>query len=147
VPIPSRLADILRAHKLAEPHGGEVVFPNDRGEMYTKNGGFEDTLRDALKAIGHRHIRVHDLRHVYASHFVMAGGSIYDLQKNLGHHSVAFTAEIYGHLSADHRVQEADRLSFEAPAEGKVIAFEAPMAFVGTEMKREKPRAVPIARE
>ena len=47
----------------------------------------------------------------------MAGGSIYDLQKNLGHHSVAFTADIYGHLSADHRVREADRLTFAAPAE------------------------------
>jgi len=112
-----------------EPWGGHVVFPNDRGDMYTKNGKLEDTLRDALAAIGHRRIRLHDLRHVYASHFVtMAGGSVYDLQKNLGHHSVAFTAEIYGHLSADHRVQEADRLSFDAPiaTQGIVIDFAKP---------------------
>lgn len=115
VPIPSRLADILKAHKLAEPWSGDIVFPNERGEMYTKNGKLEDTLHAALKAIGHPRIRLHDLRHVYASHFVMAGGSVYDLQKNLGHHSVAFTAEIYGHLSADHRVQEADRVAFDVP--------------------------------
>lgn len=45
----------------------------------------------------------------------MSGGSLYDLQKNLGHHSVAFTAEVYGHLSADHRVREATRISYPAP--------------------------------
>jgi hypothetical protein len=53
----------------------------------------------------------------------MAGGSIYDLQRNLGHHSVAFTAAVYGHLSQDHRVKESDRPSgpFEAPAPAKVL--------------------------
>jgi hypothetical protein len=58
----------------------------------------------------------------------MAGGSIYDASKNLGHASVAFTAAVYGHLSGDHRVAESDRLSFKLPADAtaKVIAFEAP---------------------
>jgi integrase len=122
-PMPARLAATLKAHKLAEPFQGEIVFPNDRGEMYTKNGKLEDVLRAALLTMKHRRIRLHDLRHVYASHFVMAGGSIYDLQKNLGHHSVAFTADIYGHLSADHQVREADRLRFTAPAPAKVMPF------------------------
>jgi hypothetical protein len=36
--------------------------------------------------------------------------------KNLGHHSVAFTAKIYGHLTADHRIREAGRVSYPAPA-------------------------------
>ena len=124
VPIPAKLATILEEHKLAEPWQGEIVFPNEQGEMYTKNGHLEDVLRAGLDHIGHRWIRLHDLRHVYASHFVMSGGSIYDLQKNLGHHSVAFTADIYGHLSKDHRVREVDRLSFEAPAAAKVLAFD-----------------------
>jgi integrase len=46
---------------------------------------------------------------------LMSGGNLYDLQKNLGHHSAAFTAEIYGHLSKDHRVREAARVSYPAP--------------------------------
>jgi hypothetical protein len=55
----------------------------------------------------------------------MAGGSLFDLQKNLGHHSVAFTAQTYGHLSQDHRVRESDRLSglFEVPAVAKLVAI------------------------
>ena len=100
------------------------MFPNDRGELYT-NGKLEDVLRAALTKVGLRRIRLHDLRHVYGAHFVMADGSIYDLQRNLGHHSVAFTAQVYGHLSQDHRVKESDRLSglFEAPPPAKVIQF------------------------
>ncbi|HVZ74010.1 MAG TPA: site-specific integrase [Polyangia bacterium] len=125
VPMPSSLVPILEAHKLAEPYQGDIVFPNDRGEMYTKNGKLEDVLRAALKSVGLPQIRIHDLRHVYGAHFIMAGGSIFDLQKNLGHHSVAFTAAVYGHLSQDHRVRESDRLSglFVAPPAGKVLAF------------------------
>jgi integrase len=125
VPLPSPLVSILKAHKLAEPYQGEIVFPNDRGGMYTKNGKLEDVLRAALASIGHRRIRLHDLRHVHAAHFLMVGGSLYDLQRNLGHHSVAFTASVYGHLSQDHRVKEADRLAglFEVPPEAKVLPF------------------------
>jgi hypothetical protein len=56
----------------------------------------------------------------------MAGGSVYDLQRNLGHHAVSFTADVYGHLSQDHRVKESDRLSglFEAPEPAKVLPFK-----------------------
>jgi integrase len=82
-------------------------------------------LGAAPTKVGLRRIRLHDLRHVYGAHFVMAGGSIYDLQRNLGHHSVAFTAAVYDHLSQDHRVKESDRLSglFDPPAGAEVIQF------------------------
>jgi integrase len=125
VPLPSPLVVILEAHKLAEPYRGALVFPNDQGEMYTKNGKLEDVLRPALATVGLKQIRLHDLRHVHAAHFLMAGGSLYDLQQNLGHHSVAFTASVYGHLSQDHRVKESDRLAglFVAPEPAKVLAF------------------------
>lgn len=125
VPMPSALVPILEAHKLAEPYQGEIVFPNDAGAMYTKNGKLEDVLAPALARVGLPHIRIHDLRHTYAAHFLMAGGNIFDLQKNLGHHSVAFTAAVYGHLSQDHRVRESDRLSglFVAPPAAKVLPF------------------------
>ena len=101
--------------------------------MYTKNGKLEDILRAALTKAGLPRIRIHDCRHVYAAHFIMAGGSIFDLQKNLGHHSVAFTEKVYGHLSPDHRAREAERMAglFAAPpappaaATDNVIPFPA----------------------
>jgi len=46
-------------------------------------------------------IRFHDIRHTMASQFVINGGSIYDLQKILGHTSVIMTQR-YAHLSMEH---------------------------------------------
>ncbi|WP_417447220.1 tyrosine-type recombinase/integrase [Kangiella sp.] len=43
-------------------------------------------------------IKLHGLRHTFASHFVMNGGDIYALQKILGHKNITNT-QIYAHLS------------------------------------------------
>lgn len=59
------------------------------------------TLRAFCRKAGVREVRFHDLRHSFASNFVMAGGNIYDLQRMLGHSSVTMT-ERYSHLSPDH---------------------------------------------
>lgn len=47
---------------------------------------------------GLRKIRVHDLRHTFASHFVMNGGSLHDLKALLGHSSPMMTQR-YAHLA------------------------------------------------
>jgi integrase len=131
VPVPAELVTILQAWRDRTPWGTEgFVFPDDEtGKMVSENATFPQTaLWAALKRVGLRRIRLHDLRHQSVAAFLMAGGSIYDASKNLGHASVAFTAAVYGHLSGDHRVAESDRLSFKIPLEdaGKVIAFAAP---------------------
>lgn len=46
-------------------------------------------------------IRWHDMRHTFASNFMMNGGNIYDLQKILGHSSLEMTQR-YAHLSPLH---------------------------------------------
>lgn len=45
-------------------------------------------------------IRFHDLRHTFASQFMMHGGNVFTLQKLLGHKSVNMTMK-YAHLSDD----------------------------------------------
>ena len=45
--------------------------------------------------------RFHDLRHTFASRFVMDGGSVHALQKILGHATITMTMR-YAHLSPDH---------------------------------------------
>lgn len=131
VPLPAGLVAILREWRLRSPWGNDgLLFPDDTtGTMVSKNATFvQAALWSALKAAGLKRVRVHDLRHQCVAAFLTAGGSIYDASKNLGHASVAFTAQVYGHLSADHRVQESDRIAFEIPTEtaAKVIAFGAP---------------------
>jgi integrase len=43
-------------------------------------------------------IRVHDLRHTHASFLIAAGADPALVRDRLGHHSAAFTLQIYGHL-------------------------------------------------
>ena len=51
----------------------------------------------------------HILRHTFASHFMMSGGSLLTLQRILGHTTIAIT-QIYSHLSDDHVASEMKRL-------------------------------------
>ena len=56
-------------------------------------------------------IRLHDLRHTFASQFMMAGGNIFDLQRILGHSSVEMTQR-YAHLSPSHLVKAVNVINF-----------------------------------
>lgn len=56
-------------------------------------------------------IRFHDLRHTFASHFMMNGGNIYTLQKLLGHKDIQTTL-IYAHLDKDFLQKEIELVSF-----------------------------------
>lgn len=53
----------------------------------------------------------HALRHTFASHFVMSGGSILALQKILGHSDIKMTI-VYAHLAPDYLGTEMDRVRF-----------------------------------
>ena len=52
----------------------------------------------------------HVLRHTFASHFVMRGGSIPVLQKLLGHKNISMTMR-YAHLSPEHKRQSVNLLN------------------------------------
>lgn len=124
VPVPAPLAAILTAYRLADPWKGELCFLNERGEMFSPNAKLEVLFRRALERAKLPRIRVHDLRHVFASHFVMGGGDIFTLQRILGHSTPQLTSDTYAHLSPRHLAGEAERVSYPEPAtDGKVIAF------------------------
>lgn len=60
---------------------------------------------------GLRKITFHSLRHTYASHFVMSGGNIQELQPLLGHADIKTTL-IYAHLSENHLESLASVVEF-----------------------------------
>ena len=60
----------------------------------------------ARTAAGLAEVRVHDLRHSFASFLVNAGCSLYEVQKILGHSSVVMTQR-YSHLSQDSLLRAA----------------------------------------
>jgi integrase len=126
VPLPRALAAILKAYRLADPWQGELCFPNRDGEMFSRSAKVEDLFHDALTRAGLPRIRVHDLRHVFASHFVMSGGDIFTLQRILGHSTPQLTSDTYAHLSPGHMLGEADRVVYSEPAlPAQVLSFTA----------------------
>jgi integrase len=72
-------------------------------------------VRGALPVHARERIRVHDLRHVFASHFVMGGGDVFTLQRILGHSTPQLTSDTYAHLSPSHLAGETDRVQYPEP--------------------------------
>lgn len=82
-------------------HGSQYVFlgsndqPIEVQHIYRK-------FQNAQKKAGLTNtIRFHDLRHTFASQFMMNGGNIYDVQKFLGHTDISMTTR-YAHHSMEH---------------------------------------------
>ena len=89
---------------------------------------------------GVKPIRFHDLRHSFASCFVMRGGSIYKLQRLLGHTSIQMT-ERYSHLSPDHLADSTELLDFGTRTVANVVPLrgEPPSIGVETRIRRRQP--------
>ncbi len=79
----------------------EFVFCEEDGSQVDAHHIYRDFHAAQRRAGFQTLIRFHDLRHTFASHFMMKGGNIYDLQKILGHTTIQMT-ERYAHLSPTH---------------------------------------------
>ena len=74
------------------------VFPNpDTGEPLKH---FHNTWDRIRKQAGIPDVRIHDLRHSFASFLVNSGRSLYEVQKLLGHSQLS-TTQRYAHLTQD----------------------------------------------
>lgn len=105
---------IVRAHLLElkkKKANSELVFVNDVGGEFDVNHIYRDFRKFLKKAKIKKEFRFHDIRHTFASHFMMNGGNIYDLQKILGHTSLEMTQR-YAHLAPEHLVQAANVVRF-----------------------------------
>lgn len=69
-----------------------------------------DIWHPALVRTGLRRMRIHDLRHTFASLLLQQGESLLYVKEQLGHHSIQITADIYGHLVPGGNRQAVDKL-------------------------------------
>jgi integrase len=87
----------------------EWVFVNMEGKPYHESY-MRRVFYKALEKAGLRKIRVHDLRHTYATLRISKGDNIADVSKQLGHHSIKFTMDIYYHWVPGGSKSEVDGL-------------------------------------
>ena len=64
-----------------------------------------------------RHIRVHDLRHTFASLLLQQGESVVYVKEQLGHGSIQITVDTYGHLIPGANRAAVDRLDDDVPTQ------------------------------
>jgi integrase len=105
------LAELLAAHVAAHCPGsgpGRWLFGSGAGEPPHKNmiGRWWRTSR---AAVGCGAVRLHDLRHFYASGLIAAGCDVVTVQRALGHASATVTLGTYAHLwpTAEDRTRTA----------------------------------------
>ena len=100
VPIMTPLLAVLEAWQAEDVHR-RLVFPNEAGQMQGKTAKvFKDAFHRCRERAGLPRMTFHDLRHTFASHWMLRGGDIFKLQKVLGHASVV-TTQRYAHLAPE----------------------------------------------
>lgn len=97
--------------KLHESRQNDFVFIRPNGTLIPAHHCSRDFKKLQVKAEIQNIIGVHGLRHTFASHFMMNGGNIYDLQKILGHSKLEMT-NIYAHLSPQHLAKSTEIVDF-----------------------------------
>jgi len=127
VPISDELAGIFNVIKQRQKPASEYVFLYDptRGRPKKKPGkvvslvvendkhpvkDIKTAFTKALAKAGITDFRWHDLRHTAASHLVMNGAGIKDVQEILGHKSMSMTMR-YSHLSQEHKKKAVNLLN------------------------------------
>ena len=92
------------------------VFITNKGTPLIEGHWREGVFKKALEKAKLRSIRIHDLRHGYATQLISAGESLVYIKDQLGHQSIKVTVDIYGHLVPGANRSAVDRLDDQAPA-------------------------------
>ena len=85
------------------------VFTRDNGH-FVRFKTLYVHFKAIVKAMGRPEVRLHDVRHTYATLSIQSAVDIKTLSESLGHATVAFTLDVYGHVNEDMRRQAADKL-------------------------------------
>lgn len=107
------LSDLRRRRKeesLAKGQWAEWVFANQEGNRVDMDNIRRRVFNKALAKAGLRRLRLHDLRHTFASLLIQNGESLAYVRDQLGHTSIKTTVDIYGHLVPGANREAVNRL-------------------------------------
>lgn len=112
--------DVLKKQKARQQRWAELagkawdnadnlVFTTELGR-YLSNQTVYLAFKKVVRALDMEHVRFHDLRHTFAVNSLKAGDDIKTVQENLGHHTAAFTLDVYAHVTSGMKQASADRM-------------------------------------
>ncbi|NLS45719.1 MAG: tyrosine-type recombinase/integrase [Firmicutes bacterium] len=87
----------------------DLVFPNEIGEP-TCPRAFTRVFERLLKRAGIRKACFHDLRHTFATMALEQGVNVKTVQEALGHHSAAFTMDVYASTTDKMKREAAEKV-------------------------------------
>jgi integrase len=134
VPLPTAVAERLAAHLASTGRRSGLILTTPSGDPVRRNT-FGKAWRSAVAKAGVQPgLRLHDLRHAYASALIAAGESVKVVQARLGHASAMVTLDVYGHLwpDSDDKTRAAID-AFLAPVADSVRTAEASSQVSGAE--------------
>lgn len=88
---------------------GNFIFTDEIGG-HLKKQTIYNQFKSVVAALGLPEARFHDLRHTYAVSAIQSGDDIKTVQENLGHHTAAFTLDVYGHVTEKMKQDSAARM-------------------------------------
>ena len=86
-----------------------LVFTDPLGKHYSHNT-LSHNFKRITESIGLEGRRFHDMRHTYAVTALQSGVDVKTVQDNLGHHTAAFTLDVYGHVTEKMKTEAAERM-------------------------------------
>ena len=100
----------------------DLVFTNEIGENLS-DVSVRKHFKDIVRSIGREKTRFHDLRHTFATLSLQNGTDVKTVSQELGHATVAFTLDRYGH-----KLLFRGRFHLPAKKRLKTVANQAVMA-------------------
>ena len=76
----------------------ELVFPNRYGNVLCGDNFRRRTFHKLLEKADVPTIRIHDIRHTFASLLLSQGEPLNYVKEQLGHASIQTTVDVYGHI-------------------------------------------------
>ena len=86
-----------------------LIFTKPDGE-HLSTATVYNHYKKYAEQVGAPESRVHDLRHTFATFALQNGDSPKTVSEALGHATVAFTMDVYGHVSETMKTESADRM-------------------------------------
>jgi integrase len=122
IPMDSTVRELLSGY--IPTSGSSHVFPSASGGRLST---VQKAFRNARTRAGMPGLHFHDLRHTFASQWMMSGGDLYVLKEILGHKSITMTQR-YAHLSPAFKQAMVDRMEqmWAKPGETPVETAASP---------------------